>query len=224
MVRLSETLVRRMIALPESGMGYQTAETDSVTGTRRGIVYNCELLLWERELRLPPEQGRYEQMLKSAVRSDVEGIKSIRVVSAEEYFARSAHDELMEKIKKRVCGKPAVESGQEETKEHDVFMRFTAYKDDRRITSEKGLVPGTYATTEEDSRNVKTGAEAVDRYALPDATPAKYRYKIDPLEGTPYRQGIVQPAFGRKGGGVEVLFDDGTDSGTVSGPAVLPEK
>jgi hypothetical protein len=34
------------------------------------------------------------------------------------------------------------------------------------VTTEKGLLPGSYATTKEDGNNVKTGAEAVARYAL----------------------------------------------------------
>jgi hypothetical protein len=41
-------------------------------------------------------------------------------------------------------------------------------------------------------------------------------------KGTELRRGIVQPDFGHTGGGVEVLFDNGTDDGTVSGPKVLP--
>ncbi len=103
-------------------------------------------------------------------------------------------------------------------------MRFTAYRNDRRITTDKGLLPGTYATTEADSRNVRTGTEAVERYALPDPKPAIYRFRIDPREDTVNREGTVQPAFGHEGGGVEVIFDNGTDKNTVSGPAVLPEK
>jgi len=212
-----------MISLPESGMGYQTVEVDSTRGGRKGIVYNCELLLWEQEPRMPFGEGRYEQILKSATSAETEGIRSIRVVSPQHYFARSENDQLFEEIRKRVAGKPATAGEQEKTEKDDVFMRFTAYKDDRRITPQKGLVPGTYATTEEDSRNVKTGTDAVERYALPDPTPAKYRHKIEPLGGTVYRQGIVQPAFGHKGGGVEVIFDMGTDDHTVTGLATLPE-
>lgn len=60
------------------------------------------------------------------------------------------------------------------------------------------------------------------RYALPNPKPAIFRFKIDPLQGTELRRGTVQPAFGHNGGGVEVLFDNGTDDGTVSGPKVLP--
>src|SRR5207245_1474422 len=100
------------------------------------------------------------------------------------------------------------------TKQDDVFMRFTAYKNDRRITANNGLLPGTYATTDADSRNVKTGEQAVERYALPDPKPAKYRFRVVPTKNTEYREGTVQPAYGHKGGGVEVLFDQGTSDST----------
>jgi len=102
-------------------------------------------------------------------------------------------------------------------------MRFTAYLNDRRITPEKGLLPGTYATTEEDSRVVATGEQAVERYALPNPMPAVYRFRIDPKPGTSHQAGVVQPAYGHVGGGVEVLFTAGTAGDTVSGPTVLPE-
>ena len=94
-------------------------------------------------------------------------------------------------------------------------MRFTAYKTDRRITPKRGLAPGTYATTAEDAKNVNTGTEAVERYALPNPQPAIYRNKIEPLKDTVYRKGTVQPAYGHKGGGVEVIFDNGTGDNTA---------
>ena len=70
---------------------------------------------------------------------------------------------------------------------------------------------------------VSTGEQAVERYALPNPTPAVYRFRIDPTAGTQHQAGIVQPAYGHAGGGVEVLFTAGTAEDTVSGPAVLPE-
>ncbi len=119
-------------------------------------------------------------------------------------------------------GTPATEGEPEETEEGEVFARFTAYRNDRRITPAKGLRPGTYATTAADARRVLTGSQAVERYALPDPQPAVYKFRIEPLGGTVCRRGTVQPAFGHRGGGVEILFDNGTDDGTVTGPEVLP--
>ena len=34
---------------------------------------------------------------------------------------------------------------------------------------------------------------------------------------------LVEPAFGHRGGGVEVIFPDGTQPGTVTGPAKIPD-
>src|SRR2546422_11373922 len=67
-------------------------------------------------------------------------------------------------------------------------------------------------------KNVKTGLEAVARYALPNRKPAIYVFTVKPLKDTPIQHGIVQPAFGQPGGGVEVLFCDGTARNTVAGP------
>ena len=166
-------------------------------------------------------EGTYQRLVKAA--DSIEGrlIQSIRVVAA---TRPSRTPTAMEKLRRALLGKPATEGDQKKTEDGEVFMRFTAYINDRRITPEKGLLSGTYATTEADSQHVKTGAEAVERYALPDPKPAKYRYRIDPLEATVYREGTVQPAYDHKGGGVEVIFDEGTDKDTVSGPSELAEK
>lgn len=217
MIRLSEPQISKMLDQPETGMGYQTVEVEDTRGIKkRGNVYNGDILLFEQEPREYLAEGTYEKMVKAADGSEAKMIKSIRVVPA----IRAAFEKRLEGVE----GKPATEGQQKKTNLNDVFMRFTAYRNDRRITPEKGLRPGTYATTEADSRHVKTGEQAVERYALPDPKPAIYRYRIDPLPGTVYRQGTVQPAFDHKGGGVEVIFDNGTTDNTVSGPAILPPK
>lgn len=219
MIKLLANQIESLIHQPESGMGYQTVEVEDQTTKRKATVYNAELLMWEQEPRTMLVEA-FETLISKANVSETKFIKSIRVVSSPKVVAESIAGKLLKELR----GTPATEGDSRKTKEKDVFMRFTAYVNDRRITAEKGLLPGTYATTEADSRNVKTGAEAVERYALPDPKPAKYRHRIDPLKDTVYREGIVQPAYGHKGGGVEVIFDNGTDKDTVSGPAVLPEK
>ncbi len=95
---------------------------------------------------------------------------------------------------------PAADGEPRGTAPGSVFMRFTAYLNDRRITPERGLLPGTYATTEEDARVATTGEQAVERYALPNPVPAVYRFRIDPKPGTSHQAGIVQPAYGHVGG------------------------
>ena len=46
----------------------------------------------------------------------------------------------------------------------EIFKRFSAYANDKRVTAGKGLTPGTFATTKEDAdANIKTGTDAVAR-------------------------------------------------------------
>jgi hypothetical protein len=221
MLRLSATHIAGLLSQPETGMGYQTVEVKVTTGIRRATIYNADLLLWEEEPRTYLAEGTYQRLVKSAESLEARTIESIRVVRP---IRQIREKSTIEKYAESLLGNPATESERKKTKQGDVFMRFTAYKNDRRITANNGLLPGTYATTEADSRNVKTGEQAVERYALPDPKPAKYRFRIDPAKDTEYREGTVQPAFEHKGGGVEVLFDEGTSDNTVSGPTELPEK
>lgn len=110
------------------------------------------------------------------------------------------------------------------TSSNEVFKRFSAYIDDFRITDKKGLRSGTFATTAEDAENVKTGRDAVTRYALENKQSANKRFTIKPAENTSLQRGIAQPAYGEPGGGVEVIFVNGTGDNTVSGPDILPEE
>ena len=107
----------------------------------------------------------------------------------------------------------------------EIFKRFSAYANDRRVTAGKGLTPGTFATTKEDAdANIKTGTDAVKRYALPDSRPASNVFTIAPPTDTELQRGTVQPANNQPGGGVEVIFVKGTPDGTVTGPVTIPDK
>lgn len=61
---------------------------------------------------------------------------------------------------------------------------------------------------------MKTGAEAVERYALPNPEPAVHQLWLRPPDPIPVRRGTVQPAFGHKGGADEVIFETGAPTGT----------
>lgn len=222
MIRLNAAQISGLLAEAETGMGYQTVEVKVAAGIKHATVYNADLLLWEEEPRTYLAEGTYQRMVKTANSLEARMIESIHVVRPVRQIREQT---AMEKFAASLLGKPATEGDLKKTKHGDVFMRFTAYKNDRRITAKKGLLPGTYATTEIDSRNVKTGEQAVEHYALPDPKPAKFRFRIDPTKDTEYREGTVQPAYGHKGGGVEVLFDKGTSDNTVTiPPTELPEK
>ena len=107
----------------------------------------------------------------------------------------------------------------------EIFKRFSAYANDNRVTSGMGLTPGTFATTKEDAdANVKTGSDAVARYALPSSKPASNVFTITPAQDTEVKRGTTQPANNQPGGGVEVIFVNGLPDGTVTGPVTIPDK
>jgi hypothetical protein len=105
------------------------------------------------------------------------------------------------------------------------FKRFSPYANDRRVTVGMGLVAGTFATTREDAdAHIKTGMDAVARYALPSDKPASNVFTINPAADTDLQRGTVAPANNQPGGGVEVIFVNGTPDGTVTGPKQIPDK
>ncbi len=219
MIKLTERFIANLVQQPESGMGYQIVEAEYFSrGIKKGVVYNAELMAFEDESRRIMTEAQYQELVKTAS-TETSLIKSIRVIPPQPTLMKSA-SQISEE---RPLGKPATEGEIEETEKDKIFKRFTAYRNDRRITAKRSLLPGTYATTGEDARNVRTGKEAVERYALPDPQPAIYRFTIGPEEDTKIKKGIVQPAYDHKGGGAEIIFVDGTTDNTVTGPDTIPE-
>jgi hypothetical protein len=222
MLKLNSTLQCLLLNQPESGMGYQIVE--AVTAdykTKRGIAYNAELLLFEEEPRARL-RADYRSLLAEAKISTDE-IRSLRVVTS---AASTASAYVLHETSARYERKnrPAKDAPIEQTKEKEVFKRFTAYENDQRITSDGKLLPGTYATTEEDAKKAPTGKIAVARYALPNPKPASNVWTIKPRKDTLIQSGIVEPANDESGGGVEVIFTKGTDTGTVTGREKIPDE
>jgi hypothetical protein len=87
------------------------------------------------------------------------------------------------------------------SKPSERFVRFSAYANDKRVRRDKSLEPGSYATTLEDATRVKTGSQAVERYALPNPLPASHRLGILTMTATPIQRGIAQPKYGQAGAG-----------------------
>ena len=78
-------------------------------------------------------------------------------------------------------------------KPNDVFIRLSAFNDDKRILPNGSVLAGTYATTLNDIKVVPSGAAAVGRYALPDRLPACHVYRIIPPPKTPSRTAPTNP-------------------------------
>lgn len=223
-VRLTDAEKKTLIRQPESGMGYQIVEATTRDDRRQqGIAFNAELFFPEGESRVILLSKSHERVLKEA-RSSEGQFKALRVVPRTAApFSLTESRAAMTKSADTKAG-PAKEALIEKTKEGEVFKRFSAYRNDSRLQADGSWSDGTYATTEEDARNVKTGKEAVERYALPNPEPACFVFTAKPKKDTSIQRGTVEPAFGRKGGGVEVIFPSGTQASTVTGPVEIPKE
>jgi len=217
--KLDTQQIRELVAQPETGMGYQYVEaTTSDFSFLKGVVLNAELFIPEN--RIEKIMGKYP-LSYSTILQEAEQpgyIRKLRVIERgglhlgeTRYFAKST-------------GKPASEAAISLTEKNQIFKRFSPYINDHRIGENGSLLPGAYATTEVDARNVKTGIEATQRYALPSEDPAIYVFTILPPEKTSVCIGVVEPANGKPGGGVEVLFKNGSPKNTVTGPGTIPAK
>ena len=222
---LNEDRQRELIAQPESGMGYQNVAIELRNGeTRYGTAFNAEFLLYSGES--PHLLKKISEPSRSIAHARAKGklglgeeILSLRVLQSEADVSTRVRESSSST---QSSSGGASEATEEELREEERFKRFSAYANDRRVTASGALVPGTYATTEEDAKHVKTGRDAVKRYALPNPAPAVYVFTIDPPFRTKLKRGVAQPAYGQPGGGVEVIFVNGSPDKTVTGPAQIP--
>jgi hypothetical protein len=223
---LNEDRQREPLAQPESGMGYQTVEVVLRDGkSRRGTAFNTEYLLYSGEpvdrLQRITEPSRRLLMLEHNELGLGEQIVELKVVPSEATAPSRVRESSEEQTTSSSSG--ANEAPEEQLKEEEQFKRFSAFANDHRVTATGALLPGTYATTAADAQQVKTGRDAVRRYALPNPMPAVHVFTIDPpITTTILKRGIVQPAYGQSGGGVEVIFVNGSPPKTVTGPKQIP--
>jgi hypothetical protein len=164
-----------------------------------GVAYNAEIVLGKDE---PEQRAKFQAYARGvSVRGYGTEVKEIRMLPRDsvEYRALLVGEARTAYGTKRG---PAKDAPIEATKPGEVFKRFSAYENDRRIRPDGSLESGTFATTEEDARHVRTGKEAVARYALPNPEPAVNVFIIKPVPATAVQHGIAQPAYGQPGGGV----------------------
>ena len=214
---LNEDRQRELLGQPESGMGYQSVEITLRDGeSRLGTVFNTEYLIYSDEsldrLEEIAEPLRRSEMLERNELGFGEEIVEIKVLLNE-----VPSDSRVRESDGGSTG--ANEAPPETLDQKEQFKRFSAFANDRRVTSTGALLPGTYTTTAEDAKQVSNGRDAVRRYALPNPAPAVNVFTIDPpVPGTILQRGVAQPAYGQPGGGVEVIFVNGSPDRTVTGP------
>lgn len=228
MIKISEYYKNLLLKNEEYGMGFQIGSVLTNDGKKiRGLILNASVLCpmdeYERVSKLISE---YEYAIKSSFVINIRdltlekrSLTMVRKVSGMINFSEGRYI-----AKADGYSGPAKNAEISYTKNGDVFKRFSAYEKDFRVTENKGLTSGTFGTTEEDSKNIKTGMDAVARYALEKKMSANNVFTIKPPSNTKLKQGVVEPAYGEPGGGVEVIFVDGSPDNTVTGPIKILEK
>ena len=217
MFKVSDGIQQKLIAMPESGMGFQIVEaTYRDYSKKEVIIFNATLAepTYNRDIALIAKSMLYEG-LDHSIKTASTSTEIIDVeLKKEKGFTKFAS------ASKRAQTRGAKDSPVEYTQKGEHFIRFSLFEDDKRVNQKnRKLYPGTYATTYEDARYcIAHNINPVERYSLPYLSKPKYAFHIHPLEDTPIQRGTVQPANGQPGGGSEVFFTNGTDNDTVNLP------
>lgn len=213
-------LRNQLLDIPETGMGYQIIRglNETTRSTKRYVVYNAELIVdldndFDANRRKIISEGYLSIKQKapylelSRIRLDLQSsVKELRSIN-----------ELKKKTKGRASGgSGAIDNPKENANGSEIFVRLSAYEDDKRIDFvNMKLKNGSYTTTSNDYLACKNNNDdPVDRYALPNNENIRWVFSIRPKVNDKLQRGIVQPAFGHDGGGIEVYFEDGTSNGT----------
>lgn len=213
---------KQLLSLPETGMGYQVidAKWHGKAYKNRFVVYNSELIVdfdnqfFEFKRKVITEG--YSTILNKADKLPIE-TSSISLVPRSQITEVRVLTESQKKDKGRQSGgRGARENPEEPADGEKQFVRLSAYENDKRIDFlNKKLRPGTYTTTYSDYyKCVNLNDDPIDRYALPNDDPIKWAFYVQPKKNDTLQRGIVQPAFGHYGGGIEVYFVDGTSNDT----------
>lgn len=209
-----------LLLLPESGMGYQIidAKRQGRYTTERFIVYNSELIVdYDSDFELYKRKIVNESYTKMFSQSSFITLESPTLVKRSALSnVRMFSESSMNTKGRHTGGSGAVDNAPIYANGKDLFVRLSAYLDDKRVDFVKmRLKDGTYTTTEADYLDCKRyNDDPVDRYALPNDETIKWAFFVRPKSYDKYRPGIVQPANNHNGGGIEALFDNGTSDGT----------
>lgn len=220
--KIYEEDAKTLLKKPETGMGYQiiTASEYKKQQNKKFIVYNTNLAVeinsdFQANKQLIINEG-YRAILNKATVLMLE-TNSIKVFDQSTVHEYKMLSESKRTTKKRYLNdKGAIDNPKEFANGSDVYVRISAYEDDKRIDLEMmKLKPGTYTTTKDDYTTcVDTNDAPIDRYALPNEESIKWAFYIKPKSTDTLQKGIVQPAFNKDGGGIEAYFGNGTSADT----------
>ena len=217
-IGIHPSLIAKLVEAPETGMGYQVLQVQLEREVPRHVlVLNAEMAE-EMVTEVTPLEKviarQAQERVFKALQYTPERIH-FRILSRSEAVTKG----LGEKRADRASEQPASDANPELSNADERFLRYSAFQNDRRMNPVRSVKPGTYVTTRTDGMtHVKTGMDAVRRYALPRPVPAVNRFELKPPTPIKVRRGTVAPAYGQPGGGKEVIFDDGAPANTFQPP------
>lgn len=205
-----------LLLQPETGMGYQLVEITTTAKKRLvGVAYNAELVLQKDD---PIQRPLFQAFALGAdLSGQAKAVLEVRLLDAGSRDYRRlmvGESRAPYATEHQAAGAAPVVT----TKAGEVFVRFSASAHDRRIRANGSLFPGSFVTTAADAARVHGAKEIRARYALPQPGPLGHVFTIKPAAQTLVQYGTAQPAHGQPGGGVEVIFTEGTTPHTVTGP------
>jgi hypothetical protein len=193
-------------------MGYQVVEA-SIAGSytrEKYLILNSQIAV-----QMDGQQSDYVRKVIG------EGIYSIK--ASANYITFTAMSVLNEKQFRNMVNESksenergAIENPVVNANGEEIFVRLSAFDDDKRVDKiNKCLRPGSYTTTMDDYLICKTSNDdPVERYALPGNEKVKFAFHIQPKKTDTLQRGTVQPANDKRGGGKEAYFAKGTAIGT----------
>jgi hypothetical protein len=210
--KLSRSQEIDLLNQPETGMGYQIVEANKAGNYTREkfLVLNSELVI---------EMNGFEDYMTRLVinggifsikaRAEAITLNSITVLNEKQYRNQASEP-------KSENEKGAIDNPVENASGAEIFVRLSAFDDDKRVDKiNKCLRPGSFTTTQNDYILCKnTDDDPVERYALPSSDKIKFAFYIKPEKSDTLQRGRVQPANGKRGGGQEAYFNKGTMPGT----------
>ena len=210
--KLSRSQEIELLNQPETGMGYQIVEAtiDENYSREKFLILNSEVVIEMNGVedyltRIVINEGIFSIKAKANLIT----LKSIKVLN-EKQFPNQVNESKNEKEK------GALDNPVENANGEEIFVRLSAFDDDKRIDKINNcLRPGSFTTTEDDYILCKyIEDDPVERYSLPNNDEIKFAFYIQPVKSDTLQRGRVQPANGKRGGGKEAYFEKGTTKGT----------
>lgn len=210
---------KALLALPESGPGFQIVEAVFHGKKSTYIVWNAEFAIDLKEA--PISRDDITGALLGGWINE-QALSSITIIAAPSLHDFSLVGSRVHSSASTVVSGSSAVSPPPSTLVKTVtltnprkFYRFSPFSTDRRVDPTNGhFLPGTYCCPESEEPFVPSGFSAVGRFALPSAQPASYRYEITADSGTNVLFGTVAPAYGQAGGGVEAYLPAGATNVT----------